>query len=81
MRKNIISTGGTGRFGENLKKAKLKRKLFYPNKNELNILKLKSIDKYLKKTKADIAIHLAGLSRPMDILYRNIAKSIDLNII
>tara|TARA_B100001059_G_scaffold134350_1_gene134647 strand:+ start:616 stop:1329 length:714 start_codon:yes stop_codon:yes gene_type:complete len=81
MRKNIIITGGTGRFGENLKKVKLKHKLFFPNKNELNILKLKSIDKYLKKTKADIVIHLAGLSRPMDIHNRNIEKSIDLNII
>ena len=54
---------------------------FFPSKNELNILKLKSIDKYLKKTKADIVIHLAGLSRPMDIHDRNIEKSIDLNII
>ena len=81
MIKNIIITGGTGRFGENLKKVKLKHKLFFPNKNELNILKLKSIDKYLKKTKADIVIHLAGLSRPMDIHNRNIEKSIDLNII
>ena len=81
MIKNIIITGGTGRFGENLKKAKLKHKLFFPNKNQLNILKLKSIDNYLKKTKADIVIHLAGLSRPMDIHNRNIEKSIDLNII
>ena len=81
MIKNIIITGGTGRFGENLKKVKLKHKLFFPNKNQLNILKLKSIDNYLKKTKADIVIHLAGLSRPMDIHNRNIEKSIDLNII
>ena len=34
MRKNIIITGGTGRFGENLKKAKLKHKLFFPNKKQ-----------------------------------------------
>ena len=81
MKKNIVITGGSGRFGENLKKVKSIHKLFFPSKNELNILKLKSIDKYLKKTKADIVIHLAGLSRPMDIHDRNIEKSIDLNII
>lgn len=81
MRKNIVITGGTGRFGENLKKVKSIHKLFFPSKNELNILKLKSIDKYLKKTKANIVIHLAGLSRPMDIHDKNIQKSIDLNII
>ena len=81
MRKNIVITGGSGRFGENLKKIKSTHKLFFPSKNELNILKLKSIDKYLNKTKADIVIHLAGLSRPMEIHDRNIERSIDLNII
>ena len=80
MRKNIVITGGSGRFGENLKKIKSTHKLFFPSKNELNILKLKSIDKYLNKTKADIIIHLVGLSRPMEIHDRNI-KDIDLNII
>ena len=81
MKKNIVITGGSGRFGENLKKVKSIHKLFFPSKNELNILKLKSIDKYLKKTKANIVIHLAGLSRPMEIHDRNIERSIDLNII
>ena len=81
MKKNIIITGGSGRFGEILKKVKLKHKVFFPNKNELNILKLRSIEKYLKNKKADILIHLAGLSRPMDLHKKNIEKSIDLNII
>ena len=44
MKKNIVITGGSGRFGENLKKVKSIHKLFFPSKNELNILKLKSID-------------------------------------
>ena len=81
MKKKIIITGGTGRFGEYLKKIKSPHKLFFPNKNELNILKPKSIESYLKAKKANIVIHLAGLSRPMDIHNREIEKSIDLNII
>jgi dTDP-4-dehydrorhamnose reductase len=47
----------------------------------LNILSTKSIEKYLKKNKPKILIHLAALSRPMNIHNNNISKSIDLNII
>ena len=81
MKKNIIITGGSGRFGGHLKKVRSSHKLFFPNKKELNILKPKSIESYLKAKKANIVIHLAGLSRPMDIHNREIEKSIDLNII
>lgn len=79
--KNIVITGGSGRFGNQLKKIKSSHKLFFPNKNELNIMNLKSIENYIKKKKADIIIHLAGLSRPMSIHNDEIEKSIDLNII
>ena len=79
--KNIVITGGSGRFGNQLKKIKSSHKLFFPNKNELNILKSKSIENYIKEKKADIVIHLAGLSRPMSIHNDEIDKSIDLNII
>jgi dTDP-4-dehydrorhamnose reductase len=81
MKKNIIITGGSGRFGEYLKKIRTPHKLFFPNKKELNILKPKSVELYLKAKKANIVIHLAGLSRPMDIHNKEIEKSIDLNII
>ena len=81
MKKNIIITGGSGRFGVYLKKVRSSHKLFFPNKKELNILKPKSIESYLKAKKANIVIHLAGLSRPMDIHNKEIEKSIDLNII
>jgi dTDP-4-dehydrorhamnose reductase len=81
MKKNIIITGGSGRFGEQLKKIKSKHRLFFPSKKDLNILKPKSIENYLKNKKADIFIHLAGLSRPMEIHNKEIEKSIDLNII
>ena len=76
----IIVTGGSGRFGKILKKISNKNYKF-PNKKELNIMSLNSIEKYLKKNKAKILIHLAGLSRPMVQHEKNITQSINLNII
>jgi len=76
----IIVTGGSGRFGKILKKISNKNYKF-PNKNELNIMSLNNIEKYLKKSKAKILIHLAGLSRPMVQHEKNIIQSINLNII
>jgi dTDP-4-dehydrorhamnose reductase len=77
----IVITGGSGRFGSILKKKYKSNKLFYPNKNKLNILSTRSIENYLKKVKPKILIHLAGLSRPMKIHDNNICRSIDLNIV
>ena len=77
----IVITGGSGRFGFELKKVKNKYKLLFPDKRELNILNLKTIKKYLRSKKPNYLIHLAGLSRPMQIHEKHINKSIDLNII
>ena len=77
----IVVTGGSGRFASVLKKTKTKYNLFFPTKKQLNILKPKTIKKYLKVKKPKYVIHLAGLSRPMKIHRKNIRKSIDLNII
>ena len=79
--KKIVITGGTGRFGTILKQKKTKNKLFFPDRKKLNIENFKSIKTYLSKVKPDILIHLAGLSRPMNIHDKDIKKSIDLNII
>jgi dTDP-4-dehydrorhamnose reductase len=79
--KKIVITGGTGRFGTILKKEKNNNKLFFPDRKNLDIKNFKKIQKYLSKVKPDILIHLAGLSRPMDIHEKDIKKSIDLNII
>ncbi len=79
--KKIIVTGGSGRFGLALKNSKTNYKFIYPKKSELNILNSKSIIRYLKKSKAKILLHLAGLSRPMLTHEKNINKSINLNII
>jgi len=77
----IVITGGTGRFGLELKKIKSRYELFFPKKNELNILNIKSIQNYLKLKKPKYLIHLAGLSRPMKMHETFLTKSIDLNII
>ena len=81
MKTKIVITGSTGRFGTHLRKQKTKYKIFFPTKDQLDILDFKSIEKYLKKHKPSVLIHLAGLSRPMSIHEQNINKSIDLNII
>ena len=47
----------------------------------MNILNLKSIENYLKLKKPNYFIHVAGLSRPMNIHDKKISKSIDMNII
>jgi dTDP-4-dehydrorhamnose reductase len=82
MKKNvIIVSGGNGRFASTLKKIKSKYSIYYPDKKKFNILKLNNIKKYLQKAKPKYLIHLAGLSRPMNIHEKNIQKSIDLNIV
>ena len=79
--KKIVITGGTGRFGQILKSLKTKNKLYFPKRSELNITRLNSIRKYLKKTKPNVLIHMAGLSRPMIVHEKNPSLSINLNII
>ena len=80
-KKKIVFTGGTGRFAKIFREIPIKEKIFFPNKNELNIENLNSIKKYLKKVKPGYLIHTAALSRPMDIHEKNITKSINTNII
>ena len=81
MKKIILVTGGTGRFGTVLKKLKTNFEILFPNRKNLDITKFKSIQRYIKLKKPNFIIHLAGLSRPMSIHDREIKKSIELNII
>ena len=81
IKNKIVVTGGSGRFAQSLKKTKSKYKFIYPKKNQLNIINLNSIKRYLKKNNPASVLHLAGLSRPMVEHDKNIKKSISLNII
>jgi dTDP-4-dehydrorhamnose reductase len=80
-KKIIVFTGGSGRFGKILQKIESNKKFFFPSSKELDITNVKKIEKYLEKTKPSILVHMAALSRPMEIHDTDIAKSINLNII
>ena len=80
IKKKIVITGGQGRFAQTLKQY-TKLNIYFPNKKELNILSYKSIENYIKKIKPKCILHAAALSRPMNIHDKNIALSINLNII
>ncbi len=55
-KKKIVITGGSGRFGNIIKKKydKSKFNIFFPTKKNLNILNLNSIKKYLKLKKPKV---------------------------
>ena len=80
-KKTIVVTGGTGRFAQKLKNIKCKYNFLYPSKKILDIQNVKLIKKYFIKNKPDSVLHLAGLSRPMNIHDIDIGRSINLNII
>jgi len=79
--KTIVVTGGNGRFASELKKIKAKYNFIFLNKNHLDVLKDSSIVKAINKYKPNAILHLAGLSRPMNVHEKKISKSISLNIV
>ncbi len=79
--KKILITGSNSRFCNLLKKQFFGKNIFYTNKKQLNILNINSIEKVFKKIKPRILVHIAGLSRPMNLHDKNISDSIDKNII
>ena len=79
--KRIIITGSNSRFAKSLKKQFIGKNIFYTDRKKLNILDINSIEKNFRKFKPKILIHIAGLSRPMNIHDKNIYESIDKNII
>ena len=80
-KKKILVTGGSGRFGSVLKNQVSHKNFYFPTKKQLNILSEKNINKIFNKFKPSVVLHLAGLSRPMNIHEKEINKSINLNII
>ena len=79
--KKILVTGGESRFAKVLKNKKSKFNFIFRNKKQLNILSETSIRNNIKEFKPHYLMHLAGLSRPMEIHNKDIKKSISLNII
>ena len=84
MKKNInkiVVSGGNGRFATVLRRTINSNNYYFPSKSQMNILNLKSLERYLKLKKPKYFMHVAALSRPMSIHDKKISKSIDLNII
>ena len=79
--KNILVTGVNSRFFKFLKYELKNYKFSCPNKNYFNLLNLNQMKKFVKMKKFSHLIHIAGLSRPMQVHDNDIIKSIDLNII
>ena len=84
MKKNknkIVVSGGNGRFATVLKNTINSNNYYFPSKAQMNILNINSLENYLKLKKPKYFLHIAALSRPMDIHDKKISKSIDINII
>ena len=79
--KRIIITGGNSRFATKLKKYLNGKSVIYTTRKDLDILDIQSIESSIVKYKPKYLIHLASLSRPMDIHKKQISLSIDTNII
>jgi dTDP-4-dehydrorhamnose reductase len=77
----IVFTGGSGKFGKVFRDFYPLPNIFFPSKNEFNILNIKKIESYLNRVKPKMLIHAAALSRPMKIHETSIDKSITTNII
>tara|TARA_Y100001958_G_C21175645_1_gene506516 strand:- start:531 stop:1289 length:759 start_codon:yes stop_codon:yes gene_type:complete len=78
---SILITGSTSRFCQYLKKDLKSFRVYFPSKKKFNILKPLQMKNFVKKKKIKYLIHIAGLSRPMEMHEKNIHLSIDLNII
>ena len=79
--KNILISGGKGKFARALIKSNTKFKIFAPTKNQMNILSQKSIFNYISKKKINYFIHAAAFTTPMKHHRTQIKKSIETNII
>jgi len=81
MKKKIVVTGGRGRFARCLRKIKTNYTMLFPKKNILDVTNYKKVKRYFDLHKPRIVIHLAALSRPMNLHKKDVKKSIDVNII
>ena len=81
LKKNILITGKTSRFCKFLKQYLYKFNTIYTDKKEFNFNNLGQMSDFIKNKNIHYLIHIAGLSRPMDIHDKNIILSIDSNII
>ena len=80
-KQNILITGKTSRFCKYLKNDLDGYNAYFTTRKNFNILNFNQMQRFLKNKKINYILHVAGLSRPMDIHEKDINLSIDLNII
>ena len=79
--KKILISGGNGEFAKQILKHNTQFQIFAPIKKEMDVTKLESIIKFIKKKKVNYFIHAAALTKPMSQHDNKIEESIKTNII
>jgi dTDP-4-dehydrorhamnose reductase len=81
LKKKILITGKNSRFCKYLKNDLGKYNTIFTSKEMFDVCNYNKMKSFIKNKKIKYLIHIAGLSRPMNIHEKKINLSIDLNII
>jgi len=81
LKKKILITGKSSRFCKFLKNDLKKFNTIFTSKKMFDVCNYNKMKNFIKNKNIKYLIHVAGLSRPMDIHDKKINLSIDLNII
>ena len=81
LKKKILITGKNSRFCKYLKNDLGKYNTIFTSKEMFDVCNYNKMKNFVKNKKIKYLIHIAGLSRPMNIHEKKINLSIDLNII
>ena len=81
LRKRILITGKNSRFCKFLKNDLKRFNTIFTSKENFDICNYTKMKNFVRNKKIKYLIHIAGLSRPMNIHDKKIDLSIDLNII
>ena len=81
LKQNILITGKNSRFCKYLKNDLVKYNTIFTSKEIFDVCNYNKMKNFVKNKKIKYLIHIAGLSRPMNIHEKKIDLSINLNII
>jgi len=81
LKKKILITGKSSRFCKFLKNDLKKFNTIFTSKETFDVRNYNKMKNFIKNKNIKYLIHIAGLSRPMDIHEKKINLSIDLNVI
>ena len=81
LKQKILITGKNSRFCKYLKDDLKKYNTIFTSKEMFDVCNYNKMKNFIKNKKIKYLIHVAGLSRPMNIHEKKINLSIDLNII